>query len=62
VKGQKGADRKDTLSIREAGERLGIGKNAVYAGVHRGEIPSIKIGGRLLVLREPLNLMLKAIK
>lgn len=38
-----------TMSIPSAGEKLGIGRNAAYEAAHRGEIPVIRIGKRLLV-------------
>jgi hypothetical protein len=37
-----------TLSIPEAGRRyFGLGRNASYEAAKRGEIPFIRIGGRL---------------
>ncbi len=47
-----------TMSIIEAAKRLRIGRNQAYDAVHRGEIPSIKIGKRLLVPTAALNRML----
>lgn len=39
-----------TISVPQAGKRyFGIAKNASYAAAARGEIPIIKIGGRLRV-------------
>lgn len=38
-----------TTTIVEAAKRLGIGRNQAYEAAHRGEIPVIKIGARLLV-------------
>jgi len=38
-----------TLSVDEAARRLGISRPAAYEGVRRNEIPSIKIGRRILV-------------
>ena len=38
-----------TISVTEAGKRLGISRNVAYEAVGRGEIPSIKIGKRILV-------------
>jgi excisionase family DNA binding protein len=38
-----------TLSVDEAAERLGIGRSAAYEAIHRGEIPSLRIGRRFLV-------------
>lgn len=51
-----------TYSIAEAGQLLGLGKNAVYAAAHRQEIPVIKIGGRLLVPKLALDRLLEATK
>ena len=47
-----------TLSVIEAARRLGIGKNLAYEAVGRGEIPSIKVGGRILVPVAALDRML----
>ena len=33
----------------EAGAKLGIGKNSAYAAARTGQIPTIRIGYRLLV-------------
>jgi excisionase family DNA binding protein len=38
-----------TISVEEAGRRLGIGRNSAYEAARRREIPVIKIGKRLLV-------------
>jgi excisionase family DNA binding protein len=40
---------KRTLSVPQAAELLGIGRNQAYAAAKRGEIPTIKIGKRVLV-------------
>ncbi len=47
-----------TITIAEAAERLGIGKNQAYEAAHRGEIPVIKIGKRFLVPRAAFDRML----
>jgi excisionase family DNA binding protein len=47
-----------TLSISEAAKLLGIGRNQAYQAAHRGEIPTLKIGSRLLVPRAALAKML----
>jgi excisionase family DNA binding protein len=49
---------RQTMSIDEAAKLLGIGRNNAYEAAHRGEIPTIRIGKRILVLREPLRRML----
>ncbi len=47
------------LTVSEAAELLGICRNAAYEGVRRGEIPSIRIGKRLVVPRAAFEEMLK---
>lgn len=47
-----------TLSVAEAGRRLGIGRNLTYEGIRRGEIPVIRIGRRLLVPVKALQRLL----
>jgi len=48
---QKGImeDKRQTLTIIEAAKILGIGRNQAYEAARRGEIPTIKIGKRILV-------------
>ena len=46
------------MSIPEAAKVLGIGVNGAYEAAKRGEIPTIQIGKRILVLREPFKKML----
>ena len=48
-----------TISVPQAGAQLGLGKNASYAAVKRGEIPVVKIGRRLLVPREAVDRLLE---
>ena len=50
---------KRTLTIDEAAKALGIGRNSAYEAAKRGEIPTIKIGGRILVPRAALERMLE---
>jgi excisionase family DNA binding protein len=38
-----------TMTIPEAARKLGIGRNQGYVVAHSGQIPTIKIGKRLLV-------------
>lgn len=38
-----------TVSVPEAGRALGIGRDAAYAAAERGEIPTLRIGRRLVV-------------
>lgn len=52
------ANAPDTISIEAAAKRLGIGRNQAYEAAHRGEIPIIKIGRRMLVPRAALDRLL----
>jgi excisionase family DNA binding protein len=49
---------RQTLSVEEAAEALGIGRTLAYEAVRRGEIPTIRIGKRLLVPRGALDQLL----
>jgi excisionase family DNA binding protein len=50
---------RQTMSIEEAARLLGIGRNNAYVAARNGEIPIIRIGKRILVLKEPLKRMLE---
>ncbi len=45
------------MTVTDAGRALGLGRSAAYDAVGRGEIPSIKIGKRLLVPTAALRRM-----
>lgn len=47
-----------TLSIAEAAKLLGVGRNQAYEAARRGEIPTIRIGNRILVPRAALDRLL----
>ncbi len=38
-----------TISVEDAAKQLGLSRNAGYEAAKRGEIPTIRIGRRLLV-------------
>ncbi len=38
-----------TYTVPQAGKRLGIGKNAAYEAARTGQIPTIRIGRRIVV-------------
>lgn len=46
------------LSVPEAGRLIGLSRNSSYEAAARGDIPTIKIGGRLLVPRKALDRLL----
>lgn len=48
-----------TLTVREAAKALGLSRNSAYAGIARGDIPSLKVGKRILVPREALERLLE---
>ena len=45
-------------TVEEAGTVLGLGRSGAYEAVRRGDIPTIKIGRRLLVPKAALERML----
>jgi excisionase family DNA binding protein len=49
---------KATLSVDQVSIILGISRNATYQGIREGEIPSIKVGRRILVPQVALLRML----
>ena len=48
------------LTVEEAAMLLGISRASAYAAVQRGEIPTLKIGRRLIVPRAAFEKMLDA--
>lgn len=51
---------RETLMVSEAAQRLGLSIRATRRAIASGEIPEIRIGRRLLVLRAPFERMLLA--
>ena len=51
-------DLPDVLTVEKAAKVLRIGRTAAFEGVRRGEIPSVKVGRRVLVPRHRLEAML----
>jgi excisionase family DNA binding protein len=49
---------RQTLTVEQAAEVLGVGRNSAYEAVRRGEIPVVRIGRRLVVPRAALERML----
>lgn len=49
-----------TISVAEAGIICGVGRSAAYDAVHRGEIPTVRIGRRYRVPVARLLAMLDA--
>jgi excisionase family DNA binding protein len=49
---------RQTLSVRETAATLGLSPAATYKAVERGDIRSIRIGGRILVPRAAIERLL----
>lgn len=49
----------EIITVDQAAKLLKIGRVQAYAAVSRGEIPHLRIGKRILVLRLPLERMLR---
>lgn len=45
-----------TWTVVEAARQVGIGRNSMYDAIRRNEIPHVRVGRRILVLRQPLEL------
>lgn len=50
-----------TYSIEEAAKLLGIGRNACYEAARTGQVPTVRIGKRLLVPKIALNRLLQGL-
>ncbi len=48
-------DQRLTLTVTEAAQALGISRGMAYECVRTGEIPSVRLGGRILVPRKRLD-------
>ena len=47
------------LTIEEAGKLLGLGRSGTYEAAKRGDIPTLKIGSRILVPKVALLKLLE---
>jgi len=60
LEAQKQNTERLTYTVKEAAKQLGLSKNSAYQGVISGEIPSIKVGKRILIPRAALSSLLCA--
>ena len=51
-------DGRDSFTVDEAGEILGLSRWSAYQAAGRGEIPTVRVGHRLIVPRHSLEKML----
>jgi excisionase family DNA binding protein len=54
--------RRLTYTVDEAAKLLGLGRNHAYEAAKSGELPSIRIGKRILIPRAALERMLNEIE
>ena len=47
-----------TISVVRAATLLGISRASAYNAVRKGELPAIRVGGRVLILRSGLERLL----
>ncbi len=47
-----------TYSVEEAAELLGISRNSAYEAVRKGELPTVRLGRRILIPRSRLETLL----
>lgn len=55
---KKGTDRL-VLSVKEARQQLGLSRGLMYDALRSGQIPSIRIGRRILIPRASLDRLLE---
>lgn len=58
AKGKATSSERLTYSVPEAGALIGVGRNQAYEAAKAGQLPTIKIGNRILVPRAALNELL----
>jgi len=50
-----------TLSVPEAAQLLGVSRPTAYRWAAQGHLPTLRLGGRVLVLRQPLLALLAGV-
>jgi hypothetical protein len=53
-------DGRDAFTVEETGQILGLSRASAFAAATRGDIPTIRVGRRLIVPRRGLEKMLGA--
>ena len=53
------SDERLTVTVTEAAELLGISRGMAYECVRTGELPSVRLGGRILIPRRKLEDLLE---
>jgi excisionase family DNA binding protein len=52
-------DGRSTFSVEEARKIIGVSRSAAYAAVKSGELPAIRIAGRVIIPRHALEQLLE---
>ena len=47
-------EHREFLSVNDAADLLGVGRNTLYEAIARGEIPAIHVGRRILIRKQAL--------
>jgi excisionase family DNA binding protein len=51
-------DMPDAMNVQQVGQVLGISTNGTYEAIRRGEIPSTRIGRRIIIPRAAIERLL----
>ncbi len=49
---------KRTLTVTEAAQCLGLGRNTTYDLISKGKLPSVRLGRRILIPKDALDRLL----
>jgi excisionase family DNA binding protein len=49
-----------TYNVKETARLLGVSKNSCYEAIRRGELPSLRVGRRVLIPRNQLERLLSS--
>lgn len=49
-----------TLTVKEVQKLLGLSRGLVYQAIETGEIPSVRVGRRILIPKASLNRLLES--
>jgi excisionase family DNA binding protein len=52
-------EKSEILTVEEARQRLRISRNAIYQAIERREVPSVRIGKRILIPRAAFEALLR---
>ena len=52
-------DSKEFFSVKEFKERIGVSSNLIYEQLRKGVLPSVRLGGRILIPVDALEQMMK---